>query len=55
MKLRTMKVQECKGSCVVYIPKVWASEIGLKKGDEVIWSMEEGDFETIHLKKVDGS
>ena len=51
MKLKTMKIQDCKGSCIVYIPKIWASEMGLKKGDKVTWSIEEGDLKTIHLKK----
>lgn len=51
MKLKTMKVQECRGSCIVYIPKSWAKQMNLKKGDEVVWTLDEGDHSTLHLKK----
>jgi len=54
MELKKMKVHEIKGSCFVYIPKVWVYQKNLKKGDKVIWSIQEGDHETLILKKFDG-
>lgn len=51
MKLGTMKVQECRGSSVVYIPKLWAKQMNLKKGDKVTWFVDEGDHQTLKLKK----
>lgn len=47
-----MNVHQVKGSCFVYIPKVWVKQEGLKKGDKVVWSIEEGNHRTLKLKKM---
>lgn len=52
MELGMVKVHETKGSCFVYIPKVWVKKMDLKKGDKVAWSIEEGDHKTLKLKKI---
>lgn len=51
MELKTMKIHEIKGSCLVYIPIVWVRRENLKKGDLVIWTVDEGNHDTLHLKK----
>ena len=49
-----MNIHEIKGSCFVYIPKLWVMQGHLKKCDKVIWSINEGDHSTLHLKKENG-
>ena len=51
MELNTVNVHEIKKSFFVYIPKIWAKNIGLKKGDKVTWIIAEGDHEHLILKK----
>jgi bifunctional DNA-binding transcriptional regulator/antitoxin component of YhaV-PrlF toxin-antitoxin module len=51
MILNTMKVHSVNESCYVYIPKVWVALENLKKGDTIIWSVNEGDHRTLLLKK----
>ena len=52
MELNTVTVHEVKGSFIVYIPKVWAKQMNLKKGDKITWSVPEGNHEILILKKV---
>lgn len=51
MKLKMVILQKLNGSYFVYLPKQYAEE-NLLKGDKMVWSVEEGDHETLHLKKV---
>ena len=51
MELKTMKVQNVKGSFFVYIPKLSAEQIKLKKGDNLTWYIDENDHSTIKLRK----
>lgn len=51
MELKTVSLQELNGSYFAYLPKMWVKQSGLKKGDKVSWTIEEGDLKTIHLKK----
>lgn len=54
INLKKMNIHEIKGSFFVYIPKIWVKQKNLKKGDKVVWSIEEGDHNTLHLRKVNG-
>ena len=51
MKLKTMKIHEIRGSFVVYIPIVWVRQEKLKKGDKIVWTIDEGNHKILHLKK----
>lgn len=51
MELKTVNMQETNNSCFVYIPKVWIKLMCLKKGDKMVWSINEGNHETLHLTK----
>lgn len=53
MKLKVVSLQKLNGSYFVYLPKQYAEE-NLKKGDKMLWTIEEGDHNTLHLKKVNG-
>ncbi|EKF86850.1 AbrB/MazE/SpoVT family DNA-binding domain-containing protein [Methanobacterium formicicum] len=52
VELDTMKIQKTNGSYFVYIPKVWVNAMDLKKGDKLIWSVEEGNHGILILKKM---
>lgn len=52
MKIKSVKLQECKDSFFLYVPKVWINEQGIIKGDKMIWTIDEGDHSILHLKKV---
>lgn len=51
MDLNSISVQIVKGSFFAYIPKVWAKEMKLKKGDKLTWYIDEKDHTTIKLRK----
>lgn len=51
MQLARMKVHKIKESFVVYVPITWARGMELKKGDTLVYSVEEGDLSTLHLRK----
>lgn len=53
MRLKVVSLQELRGSYFVYIPKQYAVE-NLEKGDKMVWIIEEGDHNTLHLKKEHG-
>lgn len=53
MKLKTVILQKLNGSFFVYLPKEYAEE-NLQKGDKMVWSVDEGDHKTLHLKKLMG-
>lgn len=50
MELSNVKVHEVKGSFIVYIPKIWAKQMNLKKGDRISWFIKEGDHRSLILK-----
>lgn len=52
MKLKIVSLQELKGSFFIYLPKQYAEE-HLKKGDLMVWEVEEGNHDILHLKKVE--
>jgi bifunctional DNA-binding transcriptional regulator/antitoxin component of YhaV-PrlF toxin-antitoxin module len=54
MELKKVTIHKVKDSFMVYLPITWGREMNLQKGDQVIWYIEEGDFERIHLKKEKG-
>jgi len=51
VELKNVSVQEVKGSYFVYIPKIWAKQMGLKQGSKMQWILNEGNHEILHLKK----
>ena len=51
LDLRVVNIQEVNGSCFIYIPKIWVNLMALKKGEKMVWSINEGDHETLHLTK----
>ena len=51
MELRTVNMQEANGSCFVTIPIAWIKMMSLKKGDKMVWSVNEGNHDTLHLTK----
>lgn len=51
LNLKTVKVHNVRGSYFIYLPIVWAKEMGIEKGDKVKWFINEDDHETLHLKK----
>lgn len=50
MKIKEVRVQDNRGSCYIYIPKIWATELGIEKGSKMVWILDEGDHQTLHLK-----
>lgn len=50
MHLNNVSVQEVKGSFYIYIPKLWAKEMNLKKSDKLSWIVKEGDHKSLILK-----
>ena len=54
MELKKVTIHKVKDSFMVYLPITWGREMNLQKGDQVVWYIEEGDFERIHLKKEKG-
>lgn len=54
MELKTVSIQELNGSFFAYLPKFWVQSSGIKKGDKIVWTIEEGDHNTLHLKKGNG-
>lgn len=50
MELNNVSVQKVKGSYYIYIPKLWAKEMNLKKSDKLSWIVKEGDHKTLILK-----
>lgn len=54
MKLKTVNLQELRGSYFVYIPKEYAEEY-LEKGDKMVWSVDEGNHEVLHLQREGGN
>lgn len=53
MKLKVVSLQELKGSYFVYLPKQYAKE-HLKKGQKMVWTVDEGNHNILHLKKSIG-
>lgn len=51
IELKRMSIQELNGSFFIYLPKFWVLSTGMKKGDIIVWSVEEGDYKTLQLKK----
>lgn len=51
MELKTVSIQELNGSFFAYIPKTWVLSSGIKKGDKIVWIVEEGNHSTLILKK----
>jgi bifunctional DNA-binding transcriptional regulator/antitoxin component of YhaV-PrlF toxin-antitoxin module len=51
VELKNVSVQEVKGSYFIYIPKIWAKQMGLKQGSKMQWILDEGNHETLRLKK----
>jgi hypothetical protein len=54
IELKKVSIQELNGSFFAYLPKFWVQNSGIKKGDKVVWSVEEGDHKTLTLKKFKG-
>jgi bifunctional DNA-binding transcriptional regulator/antitoxin component of YhaV-PrlF toxin-antitoxin module len=52
MNLNKVKIHPVNESFIVYLPKKWVEYMGLEKGDEVKWFIEENDFKTLKLNKV---
>ena len=52
MDLGKVKIHPIKASFVVYLPQSWVKHMELKKGNEVVWFIDEEDFKTLKLKKV---
>ena len=52
MNLNKVKIHPVNASFIVYLPKKWVEYMDLEKGDQVKWSIDENDFETLKLKKV---
>lgn len=52
MLLNKVRIHPVKKSFIVYLPKKWVEHMGLEKGDEVEWFVDENDFNTLKLKKV---
>ena len=49
-KIKTVSVLSINHSYLVYLPKVWAKQIGLKKGDKVSWHIKNDQYEQLILK-----
>lgn len=52
MKLKTVTLQKLNGSFFIYLPKGYAEE-NLRKGDKMVWSVDEGNHEILHLQKLE--
>ena len=52
MRLKIVSLQELRGSYFIYLPKQYAEE-NLKKGDRMVWEVEEGNHDILHLKKLE--
>ncbi|MGP8024559.1 MAG: hypothetical protein ACLQG5_08785 [Methanobacterium sp.] len=52
MRLKVVTLQKLRGSYFVYIPKQYAEE-NLKKGQKMVWSVDEGNHNILHLKKLE--
>lgn len=50
MKLKVVSLQELRGSYFIYLPKQYAEE-HFKKGDKMVWEIEEGNHDILHLKR----
>jgi hypothetical protein len=50
MKIRKSTIQKTKDSFYVSIPKMWISEMNLKKGDIIAWFIDENDHHTLKLR-----
>lgn len=51
MEIKTVSIQKLNGSYFAYLPKFWVQDSGIEKGDKIVWSIEEGNHETLQLKK----
>lgn len=51
MNLKIVTIQKVGNSFVIYLPITWARAMNLQRGDKVVWCMEEGNHETLHLKR----
>lgn len=51
MELRIVNMQEANGFCFIYVPIVWIKTMSIKKGDKMVWSVNEGNHDTLHLTK----
>ncbi len=52
MELKTVNIQENNNSCFVYVPKAWINSMKLKKGDKMVWNLDEGNHDILYLKKM---
>ncbi len=54
IELKIISIQEINGSYFAYLPKIWVQSSGIQKGDKMVWTVDEGDHKTLHLKKKMG-
>lgn len=51
MKIKTVKIQQSKGSYFIYLPKTWVNGMELEKGNELVWDLNENEHDKLVVRK----